>query len=97
MVIIIQTIYFHLFPSLFTSEPNEICWKFFLFSMKSGRGYSTHSDTHNCAQHASIIGGTQQISELLGNQIRKYKNCKIILNAHVCNLKIIATVNNILI
>jgi len=71
---------------LFTCEPDEICWSFFLFAMKSGGNYSTHSDTHNCAQHATIVGGTQQISELLGTQLRQMKNAKVMLNAIVQNV-----------
>jgi hypothetical protein len=65
--------------------------------MKAGGGYNTHSgiiiyvlcskptysDTHNCGQHATIKGGTQQLSELQGNKLRKLKHAQILLQTSV--------------
>ncbi len=57
--------------SLMTGEPNEISLPFLYYVMQIGGGYKTHSDTENAAQHATVFGGTQQISKKTVELLKK--------------------------
>jgi monoamine oxidase len=54
--------------------------------MHSGKGYSIHTDTHNAAQHEIIVGGNQQLSTLMANEILKRPKNKVIVNAPCCKI-----------
>eukprot|EP01119_Soliformovum_irregulare_P022501 TRINITY_DN7711_c0_g1_i1.p1 TRINITY_DN7711_c0_g1~~TRINITY_DN7711_c0_g1_i1.p1 ORF type:complete len:486 (+),score=154.30 TRINITY_DN7711_c0_g1_i1:81-1538(+) len=68
---------------LLTSEPEELSWFYFLWFLKCGGGYATHSDTLHAAQHSTVIGGTQQISNEMGSRLQKSANVKICLSSPV--------------
>lgn len=71
---------------MLTSEPEEISWLYFLYFLRSGGGYATHSDTLHSAQHQRLVGGTQQITLALSTKLQRYKDATAKLNSAVSRI-----------
>jgi len=71
---------------LMTSESSEISLHYWLYFLKSGGGYGTHSDSENNAQHETIIGGTQQISNLMAQKLKEETKTIFHMNSVVYNI-----------
>ncbi|MEM6723868.1 MAG: flavin monoamine oxidase family protein [Bacteroidota bacterium] len=54
---------------VFCVSPSEISLLFFLYYLHSGNGFDALADTKEGAQAIRVMGGTQQISEMLGQQL----------------------------
>lgn len=55
--------------TVFSAEPQELSFLFFLFYLRSGKGFESLMGTHGAAQEARLKGGAQQLSERLAEPL----------------------------
>lgn len=54
---------------VFAAEPQEISFLFFLFYLRSGKGFEALSEIQNGAQQDRFVGGAQQLSQRLADPL----------------------------
>lgn len=66
---------------LYTCEPDEVSWLYFLVCLKTAVNIETQCTTTGGVLHAWIKGGTQQLSEKMGSLLSQMPRTKILLNS----------------
>jgi monoamine oxidase len=58
-----------IFRALFTSEPRELSYLYFLFYLNAGGGFASLTSVEGGAQQTRLVGGTQQLSQGLAGEL----------------------------
>lgn len=74
------------FRCTLAAEPSELSMLYVLYFLKAGKNYGCLTNSHGGAQHATIIGGSQQLSHSLYTEIQKNPKCRVVRNSIVGNI-----------